>query len=234
MTADPVQHAIHCALSGNWKQAIIANLAILEQDDKDVEALNRLARAYYETGKVKHAVQTAKRVLKLDPFNSIAKKSLDRFEKGPNSNSPKGAAPSVLSGFLEEPGKTKTVNLLHLGASSILTKLNSGDEAKLGVLGHRVTILTIPDNKLVGRLSDDLSARIKHLVKRGNSYKVFIKSVEFDADKKPQNVWVFIKEVKKVKELEDVPSFSSERIDYIAFTSPKVADREALTHLQED
>lgn len=223
MTADLAQLAVTQALSGDWQGAISTNEQLLSTSPDDTDALNRLARANYEVGKVPKAISLVKKVLKIDPFNTIAKKSLGRWEalaKSPKTTQSNGhGQTTIMPGFLEEPGKTKSVNLMHLGSDALLSELNSGDEVKLGLAGHRINILT-NDNRLIGRLSDDISARIKHLVGAGNEYKVFIKSVQFDAHHKPEAVCVFIKETKKSPKLSDVPSFSSERIDYIAFTSP--------------
>ena len=59
--------------------------------------------------------------------------------------------------FLEEPGKTKIVSLLHLGDSGkVIANLDSGDEVKFKIGNHRMSVCTL-DNKYIGRLPDDLS-----------------------------------------------------------------------------
>lgn len=220
MTRQLAQEAVNHALSGDWEKAIEINDLILKEDSDDVDALNRKAKALAEIGKLKLAKETAQKVLKIDPFNSIAQKSIKKWSslKGKNvSNS----GPSHPQNFLEEPGKTKIVKLLYLGAESVLAQIDNGDEVLIKPSGHRLTIETI-DGKHVGRLPDDLSARLKRLINHGNEYQVFVKSADTEC------VIVFIREVKRSEKLKDVPSFSAERIDYVSFTPPE------LVHKKDD
>ncbi|OGM21081.1 hypothetical protein A2714_01995 [Candidatus Woesebacteria bacterium RIFCSPHIGHO2_01_FULL_38_9] len=220
MNKDLAQKAISSALSGNWQEAIEANLQILKDNPNDIDALNRLARSYAESGNFKKAKATAQEVLKIDPFNSIATKSIEKWKRLKKQD----VHPSYISmpqTFLEEPGKTKIVSLLYLGSPKAIAELDSGDEVLLNTHSHRVSV-NIQDGKYIGRLPDDLSARLRKLIQLGNEYKVFVKSCQ------TQDVKVFIQEVKRAKNLSDVPSFSPEKIDYITFTPPE------LVHKKED
>lgn len=219
------QDAISAALAGNWRKALEINTTILKEDQKDIDALNRLSKAYAELGKLNKARQTAKRVLKIDPFNTIATKSLEKW-KGLKKGETYSSSPSPAQVFLEEPGKTKILSLLHLGSSKILAKLDSGDEVKLNTHSHRVSVIT-KDGRYVGRLPDDLSARLRKLIKYGNEYSVYIKSID------KNDVKVFIREIKRSKKLKDLPSFSTEKINYISFTPPELVHR-METSLEED
>jgi tetratricopeptide (TPR) repeat protein len=227
MNGDLAQEAISAALNGNWVEAKKINEKILKEDAENSDALNRLARAYAELGNLQKAKSTCQKVLKIDPFNAIAVKSLEKWKtlkKGDTYVS----HPSQPQTFLEEPGKTKVVSLLFLGSPKLLAKLDTGDEVILDTHSHRVSVTTT-DNKYVGRLPDDLSARLRKLTKLGNLYKVFIKSVSTN------DVKVFIKEEKRVPKLADVPSFPGEKIDYISFTPPElVHSRSDVTHTQEE
>jgi len=49
------KEAITLALQGQWKEAIAINLTLIEKFPSDVEALNRLGRAYMELGEYKEA-----------------------------------------------------------------------------------------------------------------------------------------------------------------------------------
>ncbi len=220
MNKDLAQKAISSALSCNWQEAVECNLQILKDTPSDIDALNRLARAYAESGNFKKAKSTAQGVLKIDPFNSIASKSIEKWKKLKKQD----LHPSYISmpqTFLEEPGKTKIVSLLHLGSPEVVAELDSGDEVILNTHSHRVSV-NVQDGKYIGRLPDDLSARLRKLIQLGNEYKVFIKS------SLSQDVKVFIREVKRAKNLADIPSFSPEKIDYITFTPPE------LVHKKED
>lgn len=215
MNKDLAQQAISAALKAQWEEAVKLNKLILKEDKDNVDALSRLARAYAELGKITKAKETAKKVLKLDPLNPIATKSLEKWrglKKGERNN----LRPVSAQDFLEEPGKTKVVSLLHLGdVKNVISKLDAGDEVRLNPRSHRVSVTTL-DGKYIGRLPDDLSARLKKLIRHGNKYQTLIKSAG------PNEVKVFIRETKRAKSLADIPSFSGEKINYISFTPPEL------------
>jgi len=71
MEATLAQKAIDLALSGKWSEAVQANIEILKENPKDIDALNRAARAYAETGNVELARKTAAKVLKIDPGSRL-------------------------------------------------------------------------------------------------------------------------------------------------------------------
>lgn len=226
MISDIAQEAVSAALEGRWEDALEINKKILKDNSRDVEALNRLARAYAELGELARARATAKKVIKIDPFNSIATKALEKW-KGLKRGETLKSGPSAPQLFLEEQGKTKIVPLLHLGDTKVLKKLDAGDEVKLNPHKHRVSVTT-QHGKYIGRLPDDLSARIRRLIKHGNRYQVLIKS------SRSSDVKVFIRETKKAKALADIPSFSTERIDYISFTRPELVHKKEDLTVEED
>ncbi len=228
MRNEPAQEAVSAALSGDWDKAIKINKTILIDEPRDIEALNRLARAYSEKGNFKKAKLIAKKVLKIDPFNSIATKCFQKWsaastgasDKSPqSSNDPKT--------YLEEPGKTKITALLHLGDANTLATLWTGDALKLNAFKHRVSVTTI-SGKYVGILTDDLSARLRKLIKSGNKYEVLVKSVE------PESVKVFIRELVRSEALSDTPSFPPEKIDYVSFTPPELVHKKEPITSDED
>jgi len=211
------QEAISAALSGNWNDAVKLNKNILHDDPNDIDALNRISRAHAELGDFMTAKKYAQSVLKIDPFNSIAAKAINKW-KGLKKGDLVYSPPSNAQAFLEEPGKTKIVSLLHLGDTTVISKIDSGDEVKLNHHSHRVSLTTI-DGKYLGILPDDLSAKIRKLISLGNEYKVFVKC----ADSK--EVKIFIRETKRDKKLADIPSFTSEKIDYVSFTPPELVHK---------
>lgn len=228
MDLDLAQKAVSSALSGDWKNAVSLNLQILRTNSKDTDALNRLARAKAELGNIKEAKALAEKVLKIDPFNTIAAKSLKRWRGIKNG----GLLPTksmIPEDFLEEPGRTKIVSLLHLGDPKILAKLDAGDIVELDSHSHRVCVLT-QDGKYIGRLTDDLSAKLRNLIKLGNKYHVLIKSND------PEEVKVFIRETHRNPKLKAIPSFQPEKIDYISYTPPELVHKkdEETIHLEEE
>ena len=46
-----IQEAIKMATENRWQEAVAANLGIIEVFPSDVDAYNRLGRAYMETGR---------------------------------------------------------------------------------------------------------------------------------------------------------------------------------------
>ncbi len=217
MEGDLAQEAINAALHGNWKIALDLNELILKKYPDDVDSYNRLARAYAELGDLQKARTACQKALTIDPFNSIAAKSLLKW-KGLKKGDTYSNAPTNPQTFLEEPGKTKIVSLLFLGSPQILAKLDAADEVKLDTHSHRVSITTM-DNKYIGRLPDDLAAKLRNFVNNGNIYQVFIKSST------TEEVKIFIREAVRAKKLRDIPSFQGEKIDYVSFTPPELVHR---------
>ena len=100
----------------------------------------------------------------------------------------------------------------------LIAKLDAGDELKINTHAHRIS-LTTWEGTYVGRLSDDLSARLHKLIKHGNEYQAFVKST----DKK--DIKVFVRETKRAPKLANIPSFSTEKVDYVSFTSPDLVHK---------
>lgn len=225
MDKDLAQNAVSEAIAGNWEKALSINKLILKGKPKDVDALNRLARAYAELGNLQKARTTAKKVTKIDPFNPIALKSVEKW-KGLKRGETLTSGPASARAFLEEPGKTKIVSLIHLGDDKVIAKLDSGDEVKFNPRSHRISILSA-DGKYIGRLADDLSARLKKLMGLGNEYHAYVKS----ADSK--EVKIFLRETKRVKKLADIPSFSTEKIDYVSFAPPELVHKKEVFETED-
>lgn len=223
MDSDLAQKAISAALQGNWTEAIKLNLAILKKSSRDIDALNRLARAYAENSNLNKARITCAKALKIDPTNNISVRAMAKW-KSMRGNGIKNTCTSASENFLEEPGKTKIFSLIHLGDNKLISKLDSGDEVKLDTHSHRVSVHT-NDNKYIGRLPDDLSARLRKFIAGGNEYRVIIKCIE------PDSVKVFIKETKNTT---DVPSFPTEKIEYTSFTPPELVHKNDMVIVSDD
>ena len=214
MDTSAAQNAIGFALSGKWAEAIDANLEILKEYSNDTGALCRLARAYSEIGKITEAKKAANKVLKIDPTNQIAVKFLEK-QKHTRNFKGQSSQTSCLESFLEEPGKTKMVELMNLGDPENFSGVDPGDEVKITPYSHRVSI-TSSDGKYLGRLPDDISARLKYLIKNGCRYQTLIKSIDF------KNITIFIREIEKGPKMEGSPSFPPEKIEYVSFTPPEL------------
>ncbi|MBI2268489.1 MAG: tetratricopeptide repeat protein [Candidatus Blackburnbacteria bacterium] len=234
------QRAVQAAIRGNWQEAAQINEDVLRESPNDKDALNRLAHAYVELGKRQQALLTYKKVIKLDPYNTIAKKAVDRLQKLKGSASrgrprlrplPNGqSAVKSATVFLEEPGKTRTVSLIHLGSSTALSSLDIAYEVKLVPHAHRVSV-EIGSGQYIGRLPDDISRRIIKFSREGNEYEAFVRSVNQDS------VRIFIRETKRGVSIADIPSFPlTEKPNYVAFTPPDLIhdERPEVESLEEE
>lgn len=186
------QRAISAALRCDWEEAIKLNQEILNEYPQDVDALTRCARAYFEVGNLKKAKQLVSKTLKYDPLNTIAKRNLEKWEGFTISElkSYKKGSKSEFSynlDFLEQPGKTKVLTLIHLGDRKLISYLHPGDSTLLLVSKHRVSITTL-DGKYIGRLPDDSARKIITTIKEGSWFKSIIKCAD------PDDVKVFLKQ----------------------------------------
>lgn len=202
MDTDLIDKAINSALKCDWNEAIKINKILLSQDKNDVDALNRLARAYLESGDIKKAKNVSVKVLKIEPSNKIAEKAIEKYGKNLPIRS-KNDQNINASDFIEEIGTTKQTHLLNLGSDDIISSLDSGDEVFLSTHSHRVTVIT-HDKKYIGKLPDDLSAKLRSLTKSGYEYRIVIKSAN------KESVKIIIKETKKGKGCEKINSFPIE------------------------
>lgn len=207
------QQAIDAALANHWSKAIELNEKIIKLDSQNTAAFNRLTKAYLELGKKKESRAAIKKVLKLDRFNPIAQKNLQKI----NLFKPKkaiSATPADPDLFIEEPGKTKTVNLINLADKSIIGRLSVSEEVSLVPRQWRISVVSQSGDNL-GKLPDDVSQRLKSLMKGGNQYQAYIRSTS-------DGVKVFIREIFRSKKFANQPSFISHEEDYLSFTPPNL------------
>ncbi|OGF99166.1 hypothetical protein A2Y99_04985 [Candidatus Gottesmanbacteria bacterium RBG_13_37_7] len=213
-----VQNAIKSALNQNWAEAIAINKLILKDGKNDLEALIRLAYAYSKMGEINQAKKTYKKILQLDQYNHIALKNFDKlksYSKNKIIQSKKLTSQNISPYiYLEEPGKTKIVSLIHVSPQSILSKLDTGSLVFLHPKKHTIEIRD-QSNVYLGVLPDDLAFRLIRLIKSGNQYEAWIKNVE------KNNIILFIKETKRCKRLSNQPSFITPIREYNA-TSTKI------------
>jgi tetratricopeptide (TPR) repeat protein len=225
---DLASQAIDAALKHDWKTAVALNLQLLKSNPKDIDALNRLGKAYLQQGLKTKSEETYKKTLKVDKFNPIATKALETIK---NYKVERGVGPTILSAnspmFLEEPGTTKTVNLTRLGDIKTLSHLQPGDEVYLAPREHCVSVVN-QHQENVGRLPDDLASRLRPFLKAGSTYQVWIKSVDVHpTNQAKQNVRIFVREVIRAHKFKNIPSFpSTEKLTYAAFTPPELIHTE--------
>lgn len=196
--------AIKLALGNNWEDAIAVNKEILTATPKDIDAMNRLAYAYMQSGKFEDAKNMYTSVIDVDRTNPIATKNLRKLT---TLSQQKNIAPAqshlnhMDNVFIQEAGKTKTVELTNLADKRTLMSLQYGDEIILTIKRSKIFVLTT-DKIFVGMLPDSIGVRLISFMKGGNEYQACIKSVD------DKSVNVFIKETKRAKRFFNQSSFS--------------------------
>src|SRR3990167_8647634 len=194
--------AIKYALENNWGKAYKENLRLLDQNPTDIDTLNRVAHALIKLGKFRKAKSYYQKVLGIDKTNPIALKRLEALVKSKNkrTNSQNSSGLSIQDVFIEEAGKTKTVELKNIADKKTISILQPGDAVSLAVKRSKV-FAQMPDKTYIGMLPDNIGMRMITFINGGNEYSACIKSV---GDK---NVTVFIRETKKMSRFRDQPSF---------------------------
>jgi hypothetical protein len=211
--ANLVQDAITAAKEENWEKAIEINEEILARSEQDLGALNRLGLAYMQLNKPRKARQAFKKVLKRDKSNLIAKKHLKNLKE-------KNGANTAFSNayFIEEPGKTKIIELHRLSQKDVLDKLKVGQLCNLLAKSKYISVETADENQYIGALPDDISYRLKKLMKRGNKYECLVHSF---ADNECR---VHLRETKCSAKNKNLQSFPAGRLTSL----PAIVDEEFL------
>ncbi len=192
--------AIQTALEGNWTEAISLNKDLVKENPQDIDALNRLALAYTIVGKLKEAKSAYQKVVDIDPLNSIALRNLKKLkEKNIKETDP--SEYRINNNFLEEPGKTKVIELINTAQPKIIEGLRTGKSLTLTV--KRLKIFVEDGTQYIGVLPDDIAKRLIKFMKGGCTYDAFVKSAS------THKVSIFIKEIKKSSRFKENPSFLS-------------------------
>lgn len=202
------QKAIKASLEARWEDALSLNNQILETDATNVDALNRIARAYFETGDYPQAEKNYKAALDIDQYNPIAQKNLKIIQtfrksgvKHDKTAVGNGHAIAVSpSLFLNEPGKTKIVNLMKVAEPQKLSMAYCGMPVELSIKSRGISAMD-GQGRYLGVLPDDISFQLLRLMKGGNKYFACVKAV------KVNGLTVLIRETFRSKKFRNQPSF---------------------------
>ncbi|MFH1169155.1 MAG: tetratricopeptide repeat protein [Chloroflexota bacterium] len=213
------KQAIALAMQGRWREAVEVNQSILDDFPQNVDASNRLGRAYMELGEYPQAKEAYGRTLELDPYNAIAKKNIQRLsylkeaiasEKKPEGD---GVEPQH---FIEEIGKSGVVSLTDLAPKETLARIVAGDKVYLKVEVPTLAVET-GSGECLGMVGPRYSQRLIKLMEGGNRYSAAVVSSAEDA------MSVIIREVYQdpgqagrlsfpPKGLEEVRPYASDRV----------------------
>ncbi|MBI4294874.1 MAG: tetratricopeptide repeat protein [Chloroflexi bacterium] len=173
------REAITLAMQNRWQEAVTANLAILEVFPTDVDAYNRLGRAYMELSDCAQAREAYAQALRLDPNNRIAQKNLGRLlhlkdESLCIRSKQHRVAPHL---FIEETGRTGVASLFRLAGKEVLATVATGDQVNLRPQARRLLVETRQGDCL-GEVEPKLGLRLIKLMEGGNHYTAAITSLD--------------------------------------------------------
>lgn len=171
------KHAITLAMKGRWREAVAANQDITSNFPNNVDAYNRLGRAYMELGDYSQAKEAYSKTVELDSYNTIAKKNLRRLSQleEPATGLETGARTAEPHHFIEEVGKAGVVNLFRLAPPEVLAGMKAGDRAYLKTDGVNLIV----ENGLgeyLGEVEPKPTQRLIKLMGGGNRYTAAIVS----------------------------------------------------------
>ena len=190
--------AIQTALVGDWNNAVSLNQQILDAEPNDIDTLNRLAFAFLSLGQAKLAKNLYEKVLSLDMKNPIALRNLKRLTDV-NTTRPSVTLNNL---FIEEPGKTKVIELLNVADKKVISHLRSGEMLELKIKRNKIFAID-SDNQYIGMLPDDICQRLIKFIKAGNQYEAYIRTVDSN------RLCILVRETKRIKRFRDQPSFVS-------------------------
>ncbi len=198
------RQAITAVKTGAWDQAVTINQEIVAEDPQDASAFNRLGMAYLQLSQPKEAKAAFEHVLTIDKTNQIARKQLDKIKNNCVVVAPTFSQQS----FIEEPGKTKTIELHRLAGRPVLETLSVGQLCELKPKNRYISVEV--GNQYVGALPEDISFRLSKLMQTGNVYSCLIYSSADNTCK------VYLKEESRSKKNADVHSFPPGKLSAIA------------------
>jgi hypothetical protein len=171
------KQAIALAMQGRWQEVVAVNKTLLENFPDDIDAYNRLGRAYMELGEYALARESYEKAIKLDPYNTIAQKNLNRLSM---LNESAGAAEAKVQKvepqqFIKEVGKAGVVNLISLARPEVLGKLVMGAVLNLRINGVNLMVDT-SGGEYIGQVDHRNGQRLVKLMEGGNKYSAAVVS----------------------------------------------------------
>jgi len=169
------KHAITLAMEGRWQESVDVNKGIIQNFPNDVDAHNRLGKAYMELGDYNHAKAVYEQALHLDQYNTIAKKNIQRLthlieEAVTGKVNNEKALPHL---FIEEIGKAGVVNLYQIAPSERLIKMMAGDKVLLKSQDSSLSVENV-NQEYLGLVPSKQGQRLIKLMEGGNKYTAAI------------------------------------------------------------
>ncbi|MBI4286558.1 MAG: tetratricopeptide repeat protein [Chloroflexi bacterium] len=215
------KQAIALAMQGRWQEAIAANREIIDYFANDVDAYNRLGRAYMEMGKYAQAKEAYQKAVALDAYNAIAKKNLQRLSLLDSSVAVAKKEEALVQprSFIEEVGKAGVVSLQRLAPPETLAKTVAGDVVYLKIDDFTLTVAN-SHGEYLGLVNPRIGQRLIRLMKGGNQYSAAVTSSS------GSKVTVIIRETYQHPDLAGQLSFPSREAEFQPFLSDRALRRQ--------
>jgi tetratricopeptide (TPR) repeat protein len=173
------QEAIALAMQSRWQEAVTVNQSIIDLFPTDIDAYNRLGRAYMELGEFAKAKNAYNRTIELDPYNSIAQRNLQRLSLLRNSKvsvkeERREVSPDL---FIGEMGKAGVVNLQDLAPKEVLARMAAGNQIYLKVKGRQLVVEN-EQGEYLGLVEPPHGLRLARLIEGGNKYAAAIVNLD--------------------------------------------------------
>ena len=173
------QEAIALAMQSRWQEAVTINQSIIELFPTDIDAYNRLGRAFMELGEFRKAKDAYSHAIEQDPHNPIAQRNLQRLsllrdKKVSVKEERREASPDL---FIGEMGKAGVVNLQDLAPKEILAKMAAGNQVYLKVRGRQLAVENESGDYL-GLVEPPHGFRLAKLMEGGNKYASAIVNID--------------------------------------------------------
>lgn len=225
---DRTKKAVQHAVNFSWKEAADMNEMIIEDFPWDLEAYNRLGKAFLELGKNRKASDAFRCALVISPKSPIANKNIERIEKLSRSSNAKSVkSQSQAINFIEETGKTGVTKLVNVPRDLDFSTLVSGHLVELFINGKGMRVRTEAGEE-IGAVEAKIGARLRRLMEGGNKYEASITSAS------DSSISVIIREVYRdpsqsqtasfIGKAEGLPTIPNGSIGYLINDGDKLAN----------
>ena len=225
------ERSIELAMKNSWEEAAEANRRLVAQFDPDVEAWNRLGKAYAELGRIADARGAYSHALTIEPANAIAQRNNIRLSHIKDTHVPvaRDHHDSVDARFfIEETGKTVARSMFTSVPQETLANLSVGDRLLLAVQKDLILVSMVGGTAL-GFLDGKLSGRLVGLIEGGNEYAAAVVRIE------GRYVRLMIREVYQAPLLTGRVSFPPETTsNFRPYTKDSLLRQDRLLEDEED
>jgi len=178
------QEAIALAMQSRWQEAVVVNQNIIDNFPTDIDAYNRLGRAYTELREFAKAREAYGKTLELHPENTIAQKNMNRISKLWETKVPvreerREVAPNL---FIGEMGKAGVVNLQNLAPDEVLAQMVAGNQVNLKVRNGQL-IAEDEAGEYLGMVEPQHGLRLAKLMEGGNKYTAAVVSMDHEKER---------------------------------------------------